>query len=269
MRRPATHCPAGRYQRLHGRFPLMPAADVHGYSGAGAQDGRCEGVAPARGGRFAVFCAIAVVVAPAAGSAAEVRPRQPARITAAPGKPMPAAGPRAVADGTRSDPAVTPAGGVHAGPCGHCRRNACPQCRIPDAGNALVHGPCHHGLCPAHCPVRPDVFGFYGTQWRKWPGSGVIQASNQDEATPARPPKAEVPEATEESLQQPSDGQPPQAPATDGPATDDAMDDREDAAPADRGKAGGKPAPAPLPQPFPGADDGAADRRRIGRRWSG
>ncbi len=96
----------------------------------------------------------------------------------------------------------------------------------------------------------------------------MIQASNQDEATPARPPKAEVPEATEESLQQPSDGQSPQSPATDGPATDDAMDDREDAAPADRGKAGGKPATAPLLQPFPGADDGAVDRRRTGRRTS-
>jgi hypothetical protein len=181
---------------------------------------------------------------------------------------MPAAGSRAAAVGTRSDPAVTQAGGAHAGPCGHCRRSACPQCRLPGEGHGSVHGPCHHGLCPAHCPVRPDVFGFYGTQWRKWPGAGVIQASNQDEATPARPPKAEVPEAAEESLQQPSDEQSPPGPAAAGPAAEDPLDQREDAAPADRGKAGGKPAPAPLPRPFPDVDDGAADGRRPGRRTS-
>ena len=48
--------------------------------------------------------------------------------------------------------------------------------------------------------MRPDVFGFYGTQWRRWPGSGVVQASNNEAATPARPPLAEVPGAEEESL---------------------------------------------------------------------
>jgi hypothetical protein len=48
--------------------------------------------------------------------------------------------------------------------------------------------------------VRPEVFGFYGTQWRRWPGSGVVQASNNEAATPARPPRAEVPGAEEESL---------------------------------------------------------------------
>jgi hypothetical protein len=49
--------------------------------------------------------------------------------------------------------------------------------------------------------VRPDVFGFYGTQWRRWPGSGAVQASNNEAATPARPPRAEVPGAEEESLE--------------------------------------------------------------------
>jgi hypothetical protein len=44
------------------------------------------------------------------------------------------------------------------------------------------------------------VFGFYGTQWRRWPGSGVVPASNNEAATPARPPRAEVPGAEEESL---------------------------------------------------------------------
>jgi len=78
------------------------------------------------------------------------------------------------------DHAVMPAGGAHAeAKCGQCQQ----------------------GYCPAHCPVRPEVFGFYGTQWRRWPGSGVHQGVNDEAATPARPPKAEVPEAAEESLQ--------------------------------------------------------------------
>jgi hypothetical protein len=49
--------------------------------------------------------------------------------------------------------------------------------------------------------VRPDVFGFYGTKWRQWPGAGVVQASNNEAATPVRPPRAEVPAADEESLE--------------------------------------------------------------------
>jgi hypothetical protein len=48
--------------------------------------------------------------------------------------------------------------------------------------------------------VRPEVFGFYGTKWRKWPGEGVVQASNNDAATPVRPPQTEVPGVDEESL---------------------------------------------------------------------
>jgi hypothetical protein len=43
------------------------------------------------------------------------------------------------------------------------------------------------------------VFGFYGTQWRRWPGSGVVQASNNEAATPAQPPAAELPGPGEES----------------------------------------------------------------------
>jgi hypothetical protein len=48
--------------------------------------------------------------------------------------------------------------------------------------------------------VRPEVFGFYGTRWRKWPGEGVVQASNNEAATPVRPPQTEVPGVDEESL---------------------------------------------------------------------
>jgi len=105
------------------------------------------------------------------------------------------------------DHAVIPAGCTEAeqSRCSHCQRLACPQCRLPEPQHH-GHSQCQHGLCPAHCPVRPDVFGFYGTQWRRWPGSGVVQASNNEAATPARPPRAEVPGAQEESLE-------PEAPA--------------------------------------------------------
>ena len=60
-------------------------------------------------------------------------------------------------------------------------------------------GQCGRPGCPAHCPVRPDRFGFYGTQWRTWPGTGVVQASFTEASTPVRPPRSEVPSADEES----------------------------------------------------------------------
>lgn len=109
---------------------------------------------------------------------------------------------RTPARSPKVDHAVMPAGGMAAGQtrCNHCQRSACPQCRLPEPHHH-AHAQCQHGLCPAHCPVRPEVFGFYGTQWRRWPGSGVVQASNNEAATPARPPRAEVPGADEESLQ--------------------------------------------------------------------
>ena len=100
------------------------------------------------------------------------------------------------------DHAVMPAGGVASRPakCTHCQRSACPQCRLAE-GHHHGHAQCQHGLCPAHCPVRPDVFGFYGTKWRQWPGAAVVQASNNEAATPVRPPRAEVPGVGEESLE--------------------------------------------------------------------
>jgi len=127
--------------------------------------------------------ALACSLASAAESAA-VRPQQ-----------------KATARSPKVDHAVMPAGGGDGQPaCSQCRRSACPQCRIPE-GKHHGHQSCPHGLCPAHCPVRPDVFGFYGTRWRRWPGSGVIQASNDDAVTPAKPPKEEVPGPREESLE--------------------------------------------------------------------
>ena len=108
---------------------------------------------------------------------------------------------RTPARSPKVDHAVMPAGGAMHGQaaCSQCRRSACPQCRLAE-GHHHGHAQCQHGLCPAHCPVRPEVFGFYGTRWRKWPGEGVVQASNNEAATPARPPRAEVPGVEEESL---------------------------------------------------------------------
>ena len=110
------------------------------------------------------------------------------------------AGERPPAKNPKVDHAVQPAGGLTAGHgrCSQCQRAACPQCRRAEP-QSHGHPPCQHGLCPAHCPVRPDVFGFYGTRWRRWPGSAVVQASNNEAATPARPPRAEVPGVKEES----------------------------------------------------------------------
>ena len=55
------------------------------------------------------------------------------------------------------------------------------------------------------CPVRPSTFGFYGTQWRRWPGQGVVPASAEDAATPMPPPKSAVPGPDEESPMRPDE----------------------------------------------------------------
>lgn len=151
-------------------------------------------------GRFAA-CVLAVglaVAVPAAGAADAAEPvtRRPPAVGV-----VQAAATEDVVRGPRVDPAVTPAGGGHAphGNCRQCRKSACPQCRLAKERHP-GHGPCQHGLCPAHCPVRPDVFGFYGTQWRRWPGSDVVQTSNLEGVTPARPPRSVIPRPAEESL---------------------------------------------------------------------
>lgn len=87
------------------------------------------------------------------------------------------------------DHAVVPAGGMH---CGHC-----------GAGTCRVHGGhlagCRNGMCDPHCPVRPSQYGFYHTQWRRWPGQGVMPASAEEAATPVAPPASQVPSMEEES----------------------------------------------------------------------
>lgn len=91
------------------------------------------------------------------------------------------------------DPAVVQAGGA----CRGCRDPQCHTCR--HGGLHRHHHGCREGACHPHCPVRPQEFGFYGTQWRRWPGQGVVPASNLQEATPTRPPKSAVPGPDEES----------------------------------------------------------------------
>ena len=158
-----------------------------------------------------VMIAVTLVGSLQAAEPATTRPTQPRAGQVRPtGGAQPSSRPAAGQAGERNparshkvDHAVLPAGGAATGQarCSQCQRAACPQCRLPDPQqHAHAHAHCQHGLCPAHCPVRPDVFGFYGTQWRRWPGSGVVQASNNEAATPARPPLAEVPGAEEESL---------------------------------------------------------------------
>jgi hypothetical protein len=141
---------------------------------------------------------------------------------------VPASG-RTPARSPKVDHAVTPAGGMPTGQaqCSQCQRSACPQCRLAESQHR-GHGQCQHGLCPAHCPVRPDVFGFYGTRWRRWPGSGVVQASNDEAATPVRPPRAEVPGVAEESFE-------PDAAAEDlpAPAAEDRPSEPEQSEPAE------------------------------------
>lgn len=152
----------------------------------------------------------------------------------------------------RRDGAVVPAGGlartqspsggvVQAGAlvstadCAHCGRRGCNQCR--PAGGRLglaCNGKCDAGGCPAHCPVRPDQFGYYATRWRSWPGQGVRQVSHFDPATtPAVPPRSQLPTIDEESgidedaageeeaEEKPDTGDAKEAPATETAPRDD------------------------------------------------
>jgi hypothetical protein len=100
---------------------------------------------------------------------------------------------------------------------GDCQSGQCASGKQQQRHSGRCEGRCTNGGCgkpgcPAQCPVRPDRFGFYGTQWRNWPGQGVVQASFIEAATPVRPPKSEIPAADEESpqsaLEPPTDEEP-------------------------------------------------------------
>jgi hypothetical protein len=166
-----------------------------------------------------------------------------------------AAGEAAVAQGRRQavvDHAVQPAGGA----CRGCREAHCHTCRPGLHGH---HGACRDGKCHPYCPVRPQEFGFYGTQWRRWPGQGVVPVSNIQDATPEKPPKSAVPGAAEESRRMRPDELPvPETDAGSVPADRPAIPEtipepetRPETRPGDlpdaAGKAGDEPPAAPNP----------------------
>lgn len=93
---------------------------------------------------------------------------------------------------TVRDSQVAPAGG---GRCeGHCSDGRCGHGRARSH-----HADCRHGYCAPHCLVRTESYGYYGTRWRRWPGSGVVPASALEGATPIPTPRSTVPSADEES----------------------------------------------------------------------
>ena len=144
------------------------------------------------------------------------------------------------------------------GPAPHLRvheRCAGGQCAATRCGHAgCRQGECDVPGCPAHCPVRPASFGFYGTQWRTWPGQQqVIQAAHTEPAAPVMPPKSEVPTADEES---PVPGFEPPAPS----AEDFSSEPPEPTLlePANPESTPRTPMPAdPVPLPEPGTAPGS------------
>lgn len=123
------------------------------------------------------------------------------------------------------DPAVVTAG-VPACAAGSCHAG----CRHGH------HAGCRDGICAPSCPVRPQQFGFYGTQWRKWPGREVMPVSGERALAPSLPPRSAVPDADAESLAPPAGGGPEAE-----PTPPNAADVREPT-PV-------RPAPAPVPPP--------------------
>lgn len=108
-------------------------------------------------------------------------------------QPRPTPSSRQAAARTVVDPGVQPAGGAGCRECGPggCRRGHACQ------GH---HRDCRNGACSPYCPVRPTTFGYYGTQWRRWPAQGVVPVSNVEASTPVKPPKSAVPDVDEESF---------------------------------------------------------------------
>lgn len=188
---------------------------------------------------------LGAVVCSLIGFAAGPVGRAPASevISAIPGQAKPPISPAMVVEtieaGTRG-PMPAPA---RRGCVDECRGATCPHGHCKHAG--CRHGACGVPGCPAHCPVRPASFGFYGTQWRSWPGHDVVQAAHAEPAAPVMPPKSEVPSADEES---PVPGFELPAPEPDAaPETEpEAAPETEPAAAPEK-----NPAAAPAPEPAP------------------
>lgn len=147
-----------------------------------------------------------------------------------------------------SDEGVVLAGGAMASPdCGRCGLKDCRKCRPVGGRRALpCNGLCSQGGCPAHCPVRPEQFGYYATRWRSWPGQNVKQVGHFDPATtPVVPPRSDVPgmedeltlpnqaeEPVPEDDEEAADGEPMPDPAAKGDTTpsEETVTDPSDAA---------------------------------------
>lgn len=143
-----------------------------------------------------------------------------------------------------ADGGVVLAGGVlENADCRQCGRQDCGKCRpVGDRLGLHCNGLCEQGGCPAHCPVRPDQFGYYATRWRSWPGQGVKQVGHFDPATtPVVPPRSEVP-GMEDELALPS--QRDEAAPDDEEEEEEAMADAEDDAAGKDDAAEGEAEPA-------------------------
>ncbi len=190
-----------------------------------------------------------------------------AATTAARGRAPAAA--RATASGVRQtsatvigDGGVVLAGGVVASAdCRQCGRQDCGKCR-PAADRLGLHcnGLCEQGGCPAHCPVRPDQFGYYATRWRSWPGQGVKQVGHFDPATtPVVPPRSEVPSMADELAlpSQRDEAAPDQE--EDEEEEEEAMADAEDDAAGKDDAAAGDAKPAEGAEGASGSEGGLPD----------
>lgn len=166
-----------------------------------------------------------------------------------------------------SDPAVRPAGGAG---CQSCGPGGCRQAHGKHHGH---HAGCRDGVCVPYCPVRPQQFGFYGTQWRRWPGSDVVQVSTTRGAGPDSPPRSAVPGPNEESLNPQADQEPaanpdadagsvpapaatareplPEPPARPKPPAEPVLPPVVEPAPEMRRESPAEPQPEPTPEPTP------------------
>jgi hypothetical protein len=150
--------------------------------------------------------------------------------------------PPATARRTIVDPAVVPAGGAR---CPHCPGGGCRH-GVGQHRARGHHANCRPGMCVPYCPVRPAEFGFYGTRWRRWPGQQVVPVS-ADAATPAMPPRSEVPGADEESPRRPDEDRAGDGPA-DEPRTTPEPANAIPALPPERPVASGAPVPPEPPE---------------------
>lgn len=90
-------------------------------------------------------------------------------------------------------------------------------CNAAPAAGGDRHHRCGPG-CEPNCPVRPGHFGFYETQWRRWPGTAPSGAGPSTAGAPAAPPRSVVPGADEESPRRPDEDLPSPPAAAEEPA---------------------------------------------------